>query len=328
MLTKENIEEFKELVKKIRETAQSECGVNPVLILQLTHSGRQSIKPMILYRHPLYEARRPVNDENIVSDEYLDTLPMKYAQSAALAYEAGFDGVDVKSCHGYLFQELLSAYSRPGRYGGSFENRASLLINSMRAVKAAIPEDMLVTCRLSVSDMIPHPYGFGTDEDNNLDLSEPFRLIEMLNNEGIDMLNVTVGNPYYNPHVNRPYKRGGYEPPEEAQTGLKRFEKIERAVKEKFPSLTVVGSGISYYRDDLIEVADRQIREGICDIAGFGRVTLAYPSFYRDYLDGRFEGKKCCMACSKCTELMRAGKVAGCAVFNPYYRNLYKEIQK
>ena len=108
MLTRENIDQFKKLVADMREIALRECGIRQVLILQLTHSGRQSIVPMIAYRNPVYEERRPVSDENIVSDEYLDTLPEKYAESTRLALEAGFDGVDVKSCHGYLFQELLS----------------------------------------------------------------------------------------------------------------------------------------------------------------------------------------------------------------------------
>ena len=328
MLTEENLDDFKELVGEIRKIAEKECGIRPVLILQLTHSGRQSIKPMILYRHPLYEQRRPVTDENIVSDEYLDTLPGKYAHSAKLAALAGFDGVDVKSCHGYLFQELLSAYVRQGRYGGSLENRMSLLINSIKAVKAAVPENMLLTTRLSVTDMIPHPYGFGTDEDGNIDLSEPRELISRLADEGISMLNVTLGNPYFNPHVNRPYKKGGYEAPEDASVGLHRFEEVEKWVKESFPALKVVGSGVSYYREELMEVAERRISEGVCDVVGFGRVTLAYPAFYRDYEEGKFDSRKCCMACSKCTELMRAGKVSGCAVFNPYYRELYKEIKK
>ena len=118
----------------MRRIAWEECGIRQVLILQLTHSGRQSIVPMIAYRNPVYEERRPAGDENIVSDEYLDTLPQKYAQSAILAMEAGFDGVDVKSCHGYLFQELLSAYGREGRYGGCFENRARLYLDCVRAV--------------------------------------------------------------------------------------------------------------------------------------------------------------------------------------------------
>ena len=328
MLTEDNLPSFKNLLQEMREIAKKECGISPIFILQLTHSGRQSIVPMIAYRHPIYEERRPVTDENIVTDEYLDTLSEKYAESARLAVEAGFDGVDVKSCHGYLFQELLSAFTRAGRYGGSFENRIKLYLDCVRVVKKAIPDHILLTTRLSVSDMVPKPYGFGTTEENELDLTEPDMLIERLVSEGIQILNVTVGNPYYNPHVNRPYRKGGYETPEAAQTGLERFEYIEGHIKEKFPMLTVVGSGLSYYRDDLMEQSERQLRDGICDMVGYGRMWLAYPMFYRDYMKGAFDPKKCCLACSKCTELMRAKRVSGCAVFNEYYRNLYKEIQK
>jgi len=153
-------------------------------------------------------------------------------------------------------------------------------------------------------------------------------LIGRLVNEGIQMLNVTVGNPYYNPHVNRPYRKGGYIPPESQETGLERFVKIEKHIKEKFPTLTVVASGLSYYREDLFEQSEKQLANGVCDMVGFGRMWLAYPMFYRDYLNDAFDPKKCCLACSKCTELMRAKQVSGCAVFNEYYRNLYKEIKQ
>lgn len=326
MLTAENLPEFKNLLAEMREIARKECGVAPVFILQLTHSGRQSIVPMIAYRHPIYEQRRPVSDENIVTDDYLDTLPEKYAASARLAEEAGFDGVDVKSCHGYLFQELLSAFSREGRYGGCFENRTRLLLDCIRAVKDAIGDRLLLTCRLSVSDMVPMPYGFGTTAENRLDLTEPDRLIGLMVEEGLQILNVTVGNPYHNPHVNRPYRKGGYQPPETPEEGLARFETIEKHIKEAFPSLTVVGSGLSYYRRDLFEQAQRQLSDGVCDLVGFGRMWLAYPDFYMDWRRGAFDMKKCCLACSKCTELMRAGQVSGCAVFHEYYRELYKKI--
>ena len=328
MLTKDNLLAFRTLLEEMRGIAKKECGISPVFLLQLTHSGRQSMTPLIAYRHPLYEEKRPVTEKNIVSDEYLDTLPEKYAASARLAVEAGFDGVDVKSCHGYLLQELLSAFTREGRYGGSFENRTRLYLDCFRAVKAAIPPDALLTARLSVSDMVPKPYGFGTTEQNELDLTEPDALIDMLVNEGLQMLNVTVGNPYYNPHVNRPYRKGGYEAPEAPARGLERFEIIEKHVKKRFPSLAVVGSGLSYYREDLFAESERQLTEGVCDFVGYGRMWLAYPAFYRDYLRGEFTPKRCCLACSKCTELMRAGKVSGCAVFNEYYRSLYLEVKK
>ena len=327
MLTKENLPHFQALLQDLRQMAEEETGIRQTFILQLTHSGRQSIVPMIAYRNAIYEARRPMKDEYIVTDEYLDTLPERYAAAARLAVLAGFDGVDVKSCHGYLFQELLSAYCRPGRYGGSFENRVRLLLDCVRAVKAAIPADFLLTSRLSVSDMVPKPCGFGTTEDNHLDLSEPDKLIGLLISEGLQILNVTVGNPYFNPHVNRPYRKGGYEAPEEASVGLARFAYIEKHMKETFPGLTVVGSGLSYYREDLMEQSEKLLGSGCCDLVGYGRMWLAYPEFYRDYQAGCYAAKKSCLACSKCTELMRAGQVSGCAVFNEYYRNLYRSIQ-
>ena len=236
MLTRENLPKFQVLLRDLRKIASEECNLKPVFILQLTHSGRQSIVPMIAYRHPLYEERRPATDAHIVTDEYLDSLPACYAASAKLAEEAGFDGVDVKSCHGYLFQELLSAFSRPGKYGGSFENRIRLYLDCIKSVKHALTENMLLTTRLSVSDLVPKPYGFGTTKENALSFIEPDLLIERLIQEGIQILNVTVGNPYYNPHVNRPYRNGGYLPPETPEEGLARFETIEKHIKEKFPN--------------------------------------------------------------------------------------------
>lgn len=327
MLTENNLPAFQNLLKDLRKIAMDECEISPVFILQLTHSGRQSIVPMIAYRHPIYEERRPATDENIVTDEYLDTLSEKYAASAKLAMEAGFDGVDVKSCHGYLFQELLSAFTREGRYGGSFENRTRLYLDCIEATRKVLPKDALLTTRLSVSDMVPYPYGFGTTAENELDLTEPDLLMQKLVEAGIQILNVTVGNPYYNPHVNRPYRKGGYTAPEAPAVGLARFERIEKHLKEKFPQLLIVGSGLSYYREDLMEQSERQLREGVCDIVGYGRMWLAYPQFFKSYSDGCFDFKKCCLACSKCTELMRGKRVSGCAVFNEYYRNLYKEMK-
>lgn len=325
MLTRENLPEFKSFIASLRKIAMDECGTKPVIILQLTHSGRQSIVPMIAYRHPIYEEKRPVTDDNIVTDEYLATLPEKYAASALLAVEAGFDGVDVKSCHGYLFQELLSAFNRPGNYGGSFENRTRLYLDSVRAVKAAVPSDFLVVSRLGAADMVPKPYGFGTTENNELDLKETDMLIDLLMKEGIRMINITIGNPYYNPHINRPYRQGAYVAPEAAEVGLARFIEVEKHIKEKFPELILVGSGLSYYRQDLMEKAEWMINIGACELVGFGRGSIAYPMFYRDWLNGKFDPKKCCVACSKCTALMRNKCVSGCAVFNDYYKNLYKE---
>ena len=324
-LTEQNADKFRALLDEMRDIAQKKTGIRQFFVLQLTHSGRQSIVPMIAYRNSVYEQKRPMSDENIVTDEYLDTLPALYAKSARLAKQVGFDAVDVKACHGYLLAELLSAFSREGRYGGSFENRARLYFDCAEAVNSVVGDSMIIGARLGLSDMVAKPNGFGTNEQGELDLTESDMLVEGLMARGVSMINVTVGNPYFNPHINRPFRRGGYEPPEKAEVGLARFVTVQKHLKERFPTLTVVGSGLSYYRKELMQVSESLLCDGVCDFVGYGRVSLAYPQLYTDYLKGEFDYKKCCVACSKCTELMRAKCVSGCAVFNDYYKKLYEE---
>lgn len=324
MITAENADSFSALVSEMRKAA----GERQILILQLTHSGRQSRDPIVGYRNPVYEKTRPVSGGNVASDEYLDGLPRLFARTAELAVQAGFDGVDVKACHGYLLSEMLSARDRPGKYGGPFGNRARLYLDCVRAVKRAIPGDALLAARLGISDVVPYPWGFGTDADGNVDFTEPDMLIRRLIGEGVRLLNVTAGNPYYNPYVNRPYRRGGIEPPEPPEAGLARFVEIEKHIKEKFPDLPLVASALSYYREKVFEKAEDLLGGGICDLVGIGRMWLAYPDIYKDYLNGGTDRRRCCTTCSKCTELMRSGRPSGCAVFDGYYRDLYREMKK
>lgn len=325
MLTAENLSVFKRLTAEIKESALKRFGFAPLLILQLTHSGRQSVSPMIAYRNPVYEKTRPLSDDAIVSDEYLDSLAEKYAFSTKLALKAGFDGVDVKCCHGYLTSELFSAFARKGKYGGSFENRTRLITD---LVKAAASEKggMILCSRTGLYDGLPLPWGFGADDAGNPDWREPLALCAKLYDAGVKIMDFTIGNPYFNPWLNRPYKRGPVNPPPvKTDTALGYFKEISGLIKKNVPQLKVVMSGMTYYGKQCFDEAEKMLKDGICDFVGFGRMTLAYPEFYADYLRGAFDEKKICATCSKCTELMRAHCTSGCALFNPYYRNLYKE---
>jgi len=326
MLTKDNLDVFKKMVDDVREKALKDTGSVPQLILQLTHSGRQSVNRTTMYLNDVYEAQGKTGP--ILSDEYLDQLPEHYTVSTRLAEEAGFDGVDVKACHGYLLMEAMSAFNREGKYGGSFENRIRLYRNCLGAARDAKKADTLLTARLGLCDMVAKPNGFGTDENNNPELSEPVELIKILKNDGLELLNITIGNPYYNPHINRPFKVGPYTPPEPAEAGLERFKLVNRTIKEACPELPIVGSGLSYYRENMVEEGSRMIESDICDFAGYGRIILAYPEFYRDYLAGGIEKKKLCALCSKCTELMRGGCVSGCAIHDEVYREIYRGMKK
>ena len=324
VITEQNVDAFARMLDGMRKQSPTD----QTYILQLTHSGRQSVRPIVAYRNALYEKDRPVNDDCVAEDGYLELVPEMFEKTARLAVRAGFDGVDVKACHGYLLSESLSAYDRPGKYGGSFENRTRLFLDCIRAVKPALPGDRLLTCRLGVSEMVPYPYGFGADEQGRLDMTEGDRLIGLLQDEGVHILNVTVGNPYFVPHINRPFRRGPYVPPETPETGLKRLEDIETHIKREFPRLVTVASGISYYREKVLDEAEKLLSHGACDLVGIGRMWLAYPDIYNDYLKGAVERRKCCLTCSKCTELMRLDAPSGCVVFDEYYRELYRRLTK
>jgi len=333
MLTDKNLDAYKRLVELIKGISVKDNGFEPIIILQATHSGRYSKpygkpEPLIACHNPVYEQNAPLSDDCIVSDAYLDTLPDHYAMAARLACAAGFDGVDIKACHRYLINELLSARTRDGsRYGGGFDGRIKLFCDAIRAAQAEVSPGMTVTTRLNVYDGIIYPYGFGVTDESGLipELSEPLALIKKLRDLGVGLINITAGNPYFNPHVNRPFDKGPYESPEHPLEGLSRMYNCVKAVKNAYPDMLCIASGMSYGRQYAAYVAAGLLTEGYADMAGFGREAFAYPGFSRDILSGNgMERNKCCIACGKCSELMRAGAVTGCAVRDGVYAEIYR----
>ena len=331
---KENLDSFKRLTDRIRERAMKKHGFAPLLILQITHSGRYAKPegkpaPLIGYNNPIFEKDAPIDPSRILSDDALDALIPHFGEAAALAEQAGFDGADVKCCHRYLFSEMMSAYTRPGKYGGSYENRSRLYFDAVRAAKAAVSSDFLITSRLNVYDGFPYPYGFGVAEGGGIrpDMTEGIRTARTLAEFGYTLLDITIGNPYFNPHVNRPYDLGGYVPPEHPLEGVARMFDCVGEIKRACPGLTIISSAHTYLRALSPYLAAGAVAQGVSDIAGFGRMAFAYPDFASDILEkGALDAKRVCMTCGKCTELMRAGSTAGCVIRNPYYTKLYREV--
>lgn len=333
-IREENLDAFRSMNDRIREISMKENGFVPLILMQATHSGRYSKPegvpaPLIAYNNPLFEKDSPIPAERIVTDDYLHRLVERMGEAAKLAEKAGFDGVDIKSCHRYLGSELLSAYTRPGDFGGSFENRTRFLRESIAGAKAAVSSNFIVTSRLNIYDGFPYPYGFGVNEKDGLtpDMTEPQKLIGILHKElGVNLLDITIGNPYVNPHVNRPADTQPYALPEEPLTGVSRMLDCTHQIQAAYPDLTVIGSGLSYLRQFAPEVAAGAIRAGYFQIAGFGRMAFAYPNFANDILSGKgLDPKQCCITCGKCSQLMRFGSKAGCVVRDSVYTRLYQE---
>lgn len=333
-INKRSQEAFAQLVKVIHREAVDAKGrpQRPFVVLQLTHSGRQSKpKPIITHHSRILDAKDGLPETYpLISDEELNKLEDKFVAAARLAYESGFDAVDIKACHGYLIHELLFSYTRADScYGGSFENRTRFIRNVIRRIKSELP-NLVVVSRLSIYDGIPYPWGWGTSSDGSPELTEPIKLIRQLKAIGVTLISIAVGNPYYNPHLERPYDlpiKGGYIPDEHPLTSIGRIIHLTCQIHESVPAIPLVGTGFSWLRQFWPYVAAGLVRNKCVEYVGVGRGALAYPSFANELArQGRLDPKKVCITCSSCSQMMRDGVQVGCVihdkeVYGPIYRS-------
>lgn len=324
-INRNNLPAFKSLADKIYADARNANGTDfkPLLIMQLTHSGRYSKPegkpaPIIACRNPILDPRQNIVDDScIISDDDLERLEDKFVEAAVLAKEAGFHGVDVKSCHRYLNSELLSAHTRKGCYGETFEGRTRFIRNIFDKIRSRLGKDFIIATRSNIYDGIPYPYGWGVDREDyrKPDYSEPLKLVGQLYEKGMRLMNITMGTPYYNPHVNRPYDKGGYIPPEHQLEGVARLINGTAEIQKAFSDLAVVGTGYSWLRQFSANLAAGCKEAGMVAIAAYGRDGFAYPDFARDILEnGGMSKEKCCIACGKCADILRAGGTTGCVI--------------
>jgi len=345
------------LIAEHRQVSGSDEGL--LIGLQLTHSGRYSCpnqkgrpEPRILYRHPILDRRLNLSpDYPLLTDAEIGGIIEQFHRAARMASELGFDFVDIKHCHGYLGHEFLSAHTREGEYGGSFENRTRFLREVVQGIRAAAP-GLQVGVRLSAFDTIPYqpdpalstpgkpgpgipeeyqnliPYrwGFGVNQSDprQADLAETIRFLTLLEELGIQLVNLTAGSPYYCPHIQRPAfypPSDGYQPPEDPLAGVARQLEVVQQMKQRFPKLIIVGTAYSYLQDFLPYVAQAALRLGWIDSVGLGRTVLSYPEILSDVVGGRaFQHKLVCRTFSDCTTAPRNGLPSGCYPLDTYYK--------
>lgn len=345
------------LIEEHRQVTGSDHGL--LIGLQLTHSGRycrpnakHRAEPRIVHHHPILDRRLGLPaDYPLLTDAEIGAIVEDFHRAALLAHKLGFDFVDIKHCHGYLAHEFLSAHTREGAYGGSFENRTRFLREIVSGIRSAA-RDLRIGVRLSAFDMIPFlpdperstpeklgpgipeidsrfvPYrwGFGVNPQNPIepDLTETLRFLQLLEELKIKLVNLSAGSPYYSPHIQRPAlfpPSDGYQPPEDPLVGVARQMEAVRHLKQQFPNLIIVGSGYSYLQEFLPNVAQAVVREGWVDVVGLGRMVLTYPELLRDVLDGdKVDRKRICRTFSDCTTAPRNGLPSGCFPLDSYYK--------
>ena len=344
-----------------------------VVGFQLTHSGRfcrpnekSRFEPRVAFRHPILDKKFEVtSDKQIWTDNEIDELINSYVRAARIASDVGADFVDIKHCHGYLLHEFLGAHTRPGRYGGSFENRTKILrqiVNGIRANCNTI--DIIV--RLSAFDFVPfrsdplksslgklgpgipeefshclpYHYGFGVNSYNPLeyDLTETHKFIKLCSDLDVKLVSLSAGSPYYNPHIQRPAAyppSDGYQLVCDPLIDVERQIQVVRKIREIAPAnIAIAGCGYSYLQEFLPNVTQALVREGWVDVIGLGRIVLSYPDMLIDAMTkGRLNSRNICRTFSDCTTGPRNGLLSGCFPLDNYYKerpeyDLLKQIKK
>ena len=326
-----------------------------LLGLQLTHSGRfcrpyrkDQAAPAILYHHPILDRKFGLDaDHPLLTDAYIEALIDHYVASAQIAHELGYHFVDIKHCHGYLGHEFLSAFTRPGPFGGSFANRTRFVRSIIEGIRSRAP-GLGIGVRLSAFDLVPfrpeptegnrrgvpephqhclpYEYGFGVNRDDPrcMDLGETEQFIALLERLGVDLFNLSCGSPYYNPHIQRPAlfpPSDGYLPPEDPLCGVARQVAMVARLKARFPRSLFVGSGYSYLQEYLPHVGQALVRAGMVDFIGLGRMVLSYPDLPCDVLQtGQLQRRVLCRTFSDCTTAPRNGMISGCFPLDSFYK--------
>lgn len=165
--------------------------------IQLAHAGRKAAtKPPWEGRGPMenpwqtlapsavpFDSNYPAPKEMSLAD--IDALVAQFEAAARRSLEAGFQVAEIHAAHGYLLHEFLSPLSnrRQDEYGGSFENRARLLLRAARAVRAVWPESLPLFVRISATDWA----------EGGWDLAQSIRLAGLLKESGIDLIDCSSG---------------------------------------------------------------------------------------------------------------------------------------
>lgn len=361
ILVEENLAGISELVGILKSAHEQQYGTSEDLVIgfQLTHSGRfcrphdkGRWEARVAFRHPILDRKFNVtNDDQVLSDAEVEVLIADYVKAAGLAWRAGADFVDIKHCHGYLLHEFLGAHTRPGKYGGSFENRTRILREIINGIRAdGNPVDIGV--RLSLFDKVPHRpdasrsqpgklgpgipedysacmpylYGFGVraEDPTEIDLSETLKFVALCGELGVKILNTTAGSPYYTPHLQRPAAfppSDGYQPAYDPLIDVARQVQAVRQLKQAAPAgLCIVGSGYTYLQEFLAPVATAVLNLGWADAIGLGRAVLSYPAMLTDAATGKvLEKKLVCRTFSECTTAPRNGLISGCYPLDKFY---------
>ena len=221
--------------------------------IQLMHAGGQG-NPEFIYDIPVspsgLKCKATGFRSRALNTGEIDSIRDNFITAASLAFQAGFEAVELHLAHGYLLHQFLSEYSnkREDEYGGTIQKRMKLILQIIAGIKQECPES-IIGVRVSGDDYLEE----GINQDVN------HEILPVLQEAGVEYFSVTAGI-YDTSHLKHQAMAQG------------KFFDYSREIKE-IVEKPVIGVGKILN----LEMAEKQLMRGNCDLVAIGRGLVADP---------------------------------------------------
>ncbi len=262
------------------------------IALQLLHAGRYALHP---FAQSASAIKAPIArfSPSAMSERQINKTIQAFANSAALAQEAGYDGVEVMGSEGYLINQFICqrTNTRYDDWGGSYQNRMRFPLEIVKAIRAEVGEQFIIIFRLSMLDLVEQGSTF----------DEVVELAQALEKAGVTLLNTGIGwHEARIPTIATQVPRGAF-------TWV--TEKVRPHVS--IPIITC-------NRINMPQEAEDILAAGQADMVSMARPFLADPYFVAKAEQQKSQLINTCIGCNQaCLDNVFKGKAASCLV-NPY----------
>ncbi len=277
---------FVEGLAKIAAAMKSEGAVPAV---QLHHGGRQ-ISSKVIGRRPVAPSPLPCpaiqGEVDPLTIEEIQELVTKFGDSATRAIDAGFELIEIHGAHGYLINQFLSGFSniREDRYGGDLPRRTQFAREIVQEVRRRVGPDFPISFKISAVEFV----------ENGLVVEDSIRILKILVDAGIDIVQVSAGNDATPEWISQPMF-------------MKKACLADFAGQIK-ESLPIPVMAVGRINDPFI--AEEIIAKQKADLVCIGRGLLADPEMPIKAKEGRFDDIRTCIACNTCmVSIFRYGRV-------------------
>ncbi|WP_158780371.1 NADPH-dependent 2,4-dienoyl-CoA reductase [Pantoea sp. BAV 3049] len=274
-----------------REVTEAVHQAGGKIALQILHAGRYSYQPSLVAPSPLQAPINPFKPNALNNDDIL-ALIGDFARCAALAKEAGYDGVEIMGSEGYLINQFLAARTnqRDDEWGGDETRRMRFAVEIVRAAREAVGREFIIIYRLSMLDLV---------EQGNT-LPQTVRLAKAIEHAGATLINTGIGwHEARIPTIATSVPRGA-------------FGWVTKQLRQHLSVPVITTNRINHP-----DVAQALLDEGCADMVSMARPFLADAEFVQKAQAGRSDEINTCIGCNQaCLDQIFAGKLTSCLV-NP-----------